>query len=136
MCDESPHVRRESAERSNYRSWPIMHEMALTESIVEIAADAAKKQDAGRVRRVFVEVGALSHVEPEALQFCFAAVSAGTIVEGAQLEIDRVPGAGWCLDCGKTVPLAERFAACPECGGTRVQMTAGDELRVREIEVE
>jgi hydrogenase nickel incorporation protein HypA/HybF len=113
-----------------------MHEMALTESIVEIAADAAKKQGAGKVRRVFVEVGALSHVEPEALQFCFAAVSAGTIAEGAELEIDRVPGAGWCLDCGKTVPLAERFAACPECGGARVQMTAGDELRVREIEVE
>jgi hydrogenase nickel incorporation protein HypA/HybF len=113
-----------------------MHEMALTESIVEIATDAAKKQDAGKVRRVFVEVGALSHVEPDALQFCFAAVSAGTIAEGAELEIDRVPGAGWCLDCGKTVPLAERFAACPECGGTRVQMTAGDELRVREIEVE
>jgi hydrogenase nickel incorporation protein HypA/HybF len=113
-----------------------MHEMALTESIVEIAAEAAKKQGAEKVKRVFVVVGALSHVEPDALQFCFAAVSAGTIAEGAELEIDRVPGAGWCLDCGKTVPIAERFDACPECGGCHVQMTEGDELRVREIEVE
>jgi hydrogenase nickel incorporation protein HypA/HybF len=113
-----------------------MHEMALTESIVEIAADAAKKQGAQKVKRVFVDVGALSHVEPEALQFCFVAVSAGTIAEGAALEIDRVPGAGWCLDCAKTVPIAERFGACPECGRYHVQMTGGDELRVREIEVE
>ena len=85
---------------------------------------------------MFVEVGALSHVEPEALLFCFAAVSAGTIAEGAELEIDRIPGAGWRLDCAETVALAERFGACPQCGGYRVQMTAGDELRVKEIEVE
>ena len=113
-----------------------MHEMALTESIVEIATDAAKKEGAEKVRRVLVDVGALSHVEPDALQFCFAAVSAGTIVEGAALEIDRIPGAGWCLDCRKTVAIAERYGACPECGRHHVQMTAGDELRVREIEVE
>ena len=113
-----------------------MHEMALTESIVEIATDAARKQGAEKVRRVFVDVGALSHVEPEALQFCFAAVAAGTMVEGAALEIDRVAGAGWCDDCGKTVAIAERFSDCPECGGFHVHMTAGDELRVREIEVD
>jgi len=42
-----------------------------------------------------------------------------------------------CLteDCGKTVALVERFSACPECGGFRVQMTAGDELKVREMEI-
>ena len=40
------------------------------------------------------------------------------------------------MDCGKTVPLAERFGPCPECGGFRVRMTAGDEMRVREIEVD
>jgi hydrogenase nickel incorporation protein HypA/HybF len=113
-----------------------MHEMALTESIVEIAVGAAKEQGAAKVKRVFVDVGALSHVEPEALQFCFAAVSAGTIAEGAELEIARVPGAGWCVDCGKSVPLTERFCACPDCGRYHVQMTAGDELRVREMDVE
>ncbi len=113
-----------------------MHEMALTESIVEIAVETAKREGAARVRRVFADIGALSHVEPEALLFCFDAVSAGTIAEGASLEIARVAGAGWCMDCGKTVPLAERFGPCPECGRFHVQMTAGDEMRVREIEVE
>lgn len=112
-----------------------MHEMALTESIVEIALDEAKKQGAQRVTRVFLDIGALSHVEPEALEFCFAAVAAGTAAEGASLEIARIPGAGWCLDCEKSVPLAERFGACPECGGYRVRMTAGDEMKIREMEI-
>jgi len=113
-----------------------MHEMALTESIVEIAVAAAQEQGAVRVKKVFVDVGALSPVEPEALLFCFAAVSAGTIAEGAEMEIARIPGSGWCADCGRSVPLAERFGACPECGGFHLQMRSGDELRVREIEVE
>jgi hydrogenase nickel incorporation protein HypA/HybF len=113
-----------------------MHEMALTESIVEIAAEGARKEGAAKVKRVCVEVGALSHVEPEALEFCFAAVSAGTIVEGAILEIDRVAGEGWCPDCRKPVVIAERFAPCPECAGFHVRVTSGDALRVREIEIE
>ena len=74
-------------------------------------------------------------VEPEALQFCFAAVSAGTLIEGATLEIERIPGAGWCVDCEKSVPLTERFGACPKCGGYAVRMTAGDEFKVREMEI-
>ena len=113
-----------------------MHELALTESIVEIAVEEARKQGARRVTRVFLDVGALSHVEPEALEFCFAAVANGTAAEGAKLEIERIAGVGWCPDCEKSVALAERFSACPECGRVRVQMTAGDELRIREMEID
>ena len=113
-----------------------MHEMSLTESIVEIAVEAAKREGAPRVRKVLVDIGMLSHVEPEALLFCFSAVSAGTIAEGATLEIARVPGAGWCMDCMKTVPLAERFGPCPECGGFHVHLTEGGEMRVSAIEVD
>ncbi len=113
-----------------------MHEMALTESIVEIAVESAKREGAVHVRRVFVEIGTLSHIEPEALLFCFSAVSAGTIAEGATLEISLVAGAGWCMDCSQTVPLAERFGPCPNCGGFHVQMSAGNEMRVKELEVD
>ena len=60
---------------------------------------------------------------------------AGTAAEGAALDIEDVEGAGWCPDCGKTVPLDERFGPCPECGGYKVRMTAGDEMKIRELEV-
>ncbi len=113
-----------------------MHEMSLTESIVEIALEEARRHGARKVTRVFLDIGALSCVEPEALQFCFTAVSSGTPAEGARLEIERIGGAGWCLDCGKSVAISERFGACPDCGGFRVQMTAGDELKIREMEVD
>ena len=112
-----------------------MHEMALTESMLEIALEEARKSGASRVARIRLDVGALSAVEPEALLFCFSAVSAGTAAEGAELVIERIEGAGWCPDCERTVSISERFDPCPECGGYKVQITKGGELRIRELEV-
>ncbi len=113
-----------------------MHELSLIENVVALVEDQRRKQDFSRVRSIRLRLGALGHAEPEALRFCFDAVTRGTIVDGARLEIDIVPGEGWCASCCRTVPLEERFAACPLCGNAPVRMTAGDELRVAEMEVE
>lgn len=112
-----------------------MHEMALTESLVEMIEEEGRKQGFARVARVRLEIGALGHVEPEAMWFCFPAVARGTIAEGATLDIVVTPGQGWCFDCEKTTPMSERFGACAHCGGRHVQMNGGDELRVKELEV-
>ena len=113
-----------------------MHEMSLTESVIGIIEEEARRQHFVRVRAVVLEIGVLACAEPEALRFCFDVVSRGTAAEGARLDLVLVPGAGWCFHCERTVALAERFAPCPECGHSRVQMTSGDALRVRELEVE
>ena len=113
-----------------------MHEMSLTEGVIGIVEEEARRRGITRVRAVVLEIGALACAEPEAMRFCFDVVSRGTPAEGARLEIVLVPGAGWCFDCERPVALAERFSPCPECGRFRVQMTSGDELRVRDMEVE
>jgi hydrogenase nickel incorporation protein HypA/HybF len=112
-----------------------MHEMSLMESVVEIACDAARENGATRIKSIRIDVGVLSHVDPEALRFCYDAIRRGSMAEEAELDIIRIPGEGWCLDCEKTVPLQERFGACPECGRHHVQMTSGDELKIRDLEV-
>ena len=113
-----------------------MHEVSLIESVVALVEDERRKQDFARVRRIRLQVGALGHAEPDALRFCFDAVIRGTVAEGAALEIDLVTGAGWCAQCRRTWPMAERFAACPICGIAPMQITAGCELRLAELEVE
>ncbi|MCM2474431.1 hydrogenase maturation nickel metallochaperone HypA [Rhizobium sp. CG5] len=112
-----------------------MHEMSLMESVVEIACETARANSASAIRSIRLDVGVLSHVNPEALSFCYDAIRRGTMAQDAALEINRIAGEGWCLDCGKTVELTERFGACPDCGNHRVQMTAGDELKIRDMEV-
>lgn len=113
-----------------------MHEMSIAESIVEIAEEAARREGAVRVRTVFAEIGALAGVEIEALRFCWDAVTREGLAVGAGLEITRIPGQGWCLDCSEAIALLSSFAPCPRCGGCQIAITGGTEMRVREIEVE
>lgn len=112
-----------------------MHEMALAESVVDIVERTAAKAGADKIGLVRLEIGALSHVEPQALRFAFEAVSIGSIAEGAALDIERPPGKAWCHDCGDTVEIAQFGAACPRCGGYKLQISGGDELRVKDMEV-
>lgn len=114
----------------------IMHEVALCQGVIGLIEDAASRHAFTRVRAVVLEIGLLGHVAPEAMAFCFDAVSRGTRAEGARLVIERIAGAGTCPDCRQTVRMVDRFAACPQCGGRRVQLTQGEEMRVREMEVE
>jgi len=109
--------------------------MALTESILRILETEAQRQGFSRVHVVRLEVGALSHADPESLRFCFDAVTRGSLAEGARLDILRPVGKGWCLPCGTEIAVARRFDPCPHCGGHQIQVTEGDDMRIKDLEV-
>lgn len=113
-----------------------MHEMTLAEGVLEIVEDAARREGLRRVRAVWLEIGQLSSVEPEAMRFCFDAVARDSVAAGARLEIVVTAGAAWCIECSERVALAELGAACPRCGGYRLRVTEGAEMRVKELEAE
>lgn len=113
-----------------------MHEMSLAEGILQIVEDAAGKQNFKKVTEVRLEIGALSGVEPEALTFCLDVVFRGSVAEGARVELERLPGQGFCLACAETVPVTALYDACPKCGGYQVQATGGTEMRVKDLLVE
>ena len=112
-----------------------MHEMSLCEGVLQILEEHAVKQGFKRVEKVWLEIGALSGVEIEAMRFCFDAVTRNSLADGAHLEIIEVPGEAWCMKCEKTVIVAQRFDACPHCGGYQLQVTGGDEMKIKELEV-
>lgn len=114
-----------------------MHEMSLTQGVLRILEEQAAQHGFSRVRTVWLEIGQLSHVDPDAMLFCFEAVAKGTaLAREARMEVVRVPGQGYCLDCSQTVTLAQRHDPCPACGGYHLAITAGDELKIKELEVE
>jgi len=106
------------------------------QSVVELIEDHARRDGFSRVRSVTLAIGRLSHVDPKALEFGFDAASRGTVAEGASLLIDPVPGAAFCLDCATTVAIDGREFPCPHCGGSRLLVTGGDEMKLKEIEVD
>ena len=113
-----------------------MHELSLCAGIVDVLREQATAHDYARVKTVRLEVGELAAVEVEALRFGFDVAARGTPADGATLEIVAVPGAAWCVPCACEVATHRRFDPCPRCGGHRLRLLAGDELRIRELEVE
>lgn len=110
-----------------------MHEMSIVEGIVDISLNHSKGK---KVISVDVEIGRLSSVVPEALEFCFDACSKDTELEGATLNIVRIDAAARCLDCKKEFKIESLYDGCSFCGGYRVDILRGEEMRVAAIEVE
>jgi hydrogenase nickel incorporation protein HypA/HybF len=112
-----------------------MHEMSLMESVREIVEDTARQHAARRVAVVRLQIGALATIEPDALRFCFDVVMQDGVAAGATLEIETVPGEAWCWECARTVRVAAALDPCPDCGGHRLQVTGGTDMRVHEIDL-
>jgi len=113
-----------------------MHEISLCQSVLRIIEQQATEQKYSLVKTVFLEVGALAGVEPEALRFGFAAVMKDSIADGARLEIIDIPGQAVCLQCKSRAEVQQRFDACPNCGAVALLIEKGEELRIKELEVE
>ena len=113
-----------------------MHEMSICESILDVLKDQAQAQKFDRVKRISLEIGPLAGVEIEALKFGFDVVMRDSLADGALLDIIETEGKAWCFACGSTVAIAARYEPCPECGSHQLQVTAGEEMRIKELEVD
>ncbi|MGA2126681.1 MAG: hydrogenase maturation nickel metallochaperone HypA [Xanthobacteraceae bacterium] len=109
-----------------------MHELGITRNIVAIVGDAAGGR---RVSRVTVEIGKLSGVMAEAVAFCFEVVASGTGLDGATLEIREIEGRARCLACGGEFAVHTLYAPC-SCGSRRIVVLAGEELKIKTMELE
>jgi hydrogenase nickel incorporation protein HypA/HybF len=108
-----------------------MHELAIAQHVIEICAEAS---GGARVTRIVLEIGKLSAVLPDAVRFCFDLAAQDTVAEGAALEIVETPGLAACRLCGSRMALERPFGRCA-CGGTDLEWLAGDELRIKTMEV-
>jgi hydrogenase nickel incorporation protein HypA/HybF len=109
-----------------------MHELGIARNIVAIVGEAAEGR---RVRRVMLDVGKLSGVAADAVLFCFDAVSQGTMLEGATLDIREIDGRARCLACATEFVVPSFLTPCP-CGSRRLAHIAGEELNIKSMEVD
>src|SRR5262245_12175239 len=100
-----------------------------------MVAAVAETVGPARVAKVRLQIGQLAGVVPEALRFCFDACARGTTLEGATLEIDEIAARGRCRRCGAELAMTTFLDPCP-CGGTDIELLAGQELRIKDVEVE
>lgn len=112
-----------------------MHELSLAGGILRLIEQTRERDPFERVTHVALEVGALSGVEVESLRFALQAIAPDTCLAGAEIEIQEPPAQAWCLPCGQSVPILQRFDLCPQCGSAQLQATSGTELRLVDLRV-
>lgn len=113
-----------------------MHELAITESLISLINSEAEERGFGKVLGIRLRVGEYSGIVPECLREFFPIASAGSIAEGAELEIEPLRASFRCLSCGYEGEIPRREARCPSCGGEQIKMTAGREFFVESLTVE
>ena len=113
-----------------------MHEMSLAENLLQIFETSAITQKFHRVRGVVLEIGKLSAVEPEAMRFCFDIVMRGTLAEDALLDIIETTGEGCCKNCSAVFAMDALYGLCPVCDSPHLEITAGRQMRVKDLSVE
>jgi hydrogenase nickel incorporation protein HypA/HybF len=112
-----------------------MHEATLAVSLMDLIADAVRREGCSRAISATIEVGALSAVEPEALVQAIEVASMGGAHQGLRLVIERPMGAAHCMACGSAAVLASRAEPCPACGSHKLLVTGGEGLRLKDLEV-
>ena len=113
-----------------------MHELAITQSMFDLALEQAEKAGARKVGTINLVIGEMTGVVGECVQFYFDFLSRGTIAEGAALAFKMVPTKARCRDCDRSFELKEFDWACPHCQGKSLEIIAGQELFLESIEVE
>ena len=107
-----------------------LHELAIAQSILKTVRHEQRQRRLPTVASVGVRVGALSGVLPDALQFGFEALVAGTPLEACTLTIEHVPVRGACSVCETTFEVQDFRFCCPHCGSGRIDVTQGYELDI------
>ena len=113
-----------------------MHELPVTEGILAVALDAARRHHASRITTIDLVIGELGSIVDDSIQFYFDLLSRGTPAEGALLRFRREPAEVVCWDCGRRwSACAPLPSACPTCCSAHLQVAGSQAFAVESIEV-
>jgi hydrogenase nickel incorporation protein HypA/HybF len=113
-----------------------MHELTITESLLEIALRHAEKANAKRISDLYLVIGDLSSVIDESVQFYWDIIAKDTPAEGANLHFQRKATEIECLDCREVFHPKNNNLACPNCHSIRINIRSGEEFFLEAINIE
>ena len=113
-----------------------MHELGVTQSMLDIVIAQAEAVQAKKIARVNLVIGEMSNIVGDCLQFYFDFLSRDTIASGAILSMQRVPSQFRCRNCGTVFSPNGSHWSCPNCQQWNVEVATGQEFYIDSIEVE
>ena len=113
-----------------------MHELAVCQGLMSQVEQIAAREQADCVTLIRLSIGPLSGVEAQLLEDAFPIAAAGTVAEGASLQIDQLGVRVKCLTCGEESDAKANRLLCGACGDYRTQLVSGDEMLLMSVELE
>jgi hydrogenase nickel incorporation protein HypA/HybF len=113
-----------------------MHELSVTENILKITLEYAEKEKATKVTDIYLNIGQLSSIVDDSVQFYWDLIAKDTICESAKLTFNRIPARMSCKSCQNEYNLGPEPGPCPVCGSHDVLVISGDEFQMDSINIE
>ncbi len=112
-----------------------MHELSIAQSIVELAEEVAEKEKADSVQSIDIEVGALSGVVLDALNFAMEITVKNTRLRNAKINYLKINGKAECKECFCQFETNDLLAFCPKCKQANYRIVDGKQLRIKSLVV-
>lgn len=114
-----------------------MHDIESCRAILGIVDEESKKHNGKRVVRLKISIGSLSGTDPEHLKDTLTLCSRGTVAEGAEMEIIKIPAKIRCLACDYVFEsYAPGIPNCKNCRSSKTKMIGGDGVTLESLEIE
>lgn len=103
--------------------------------LIDLLERVGEENSLACIQRVALDLGEVSGVVEQQLQDCWKwARGKHALLEGAVLEVRRIPAVTVCNACGRTYATVEHGRICPHCESPDTQLLHGNELEVVEVE--
>ena len=113
-----------------------MHELAICQALISQLETIAHDNNAERITSITVGMGPLSGVEEQLLKNAYPLASAGSIADGADLQIRLTPLRVRCTKCTQESEVKPNHLVCSHCGDWRTEVLSGDELLLLRVEMD
>ena len=113
-----------------------MHELAVTENIVNIALSKAAEVQATKIIKISIVIGELSGFVPDCIEFYFESISKETIAEKAKLDFEITSARFRCRDCSTISSSEDLIWTCPKCQSHKLEVVGGQEFYIKDLEIE
>ena len=113
-----------------------MHELSVLKQMIRTIEHTCREQQIEKVETIVLQVGELSDFLPEFARDVFPMAVEGTFLEGAGLQMERVPALGRCRECRTEFHPSEHQFRCPVCASLRIELLSGREVFIKELIIE
>ncbi len=113
-----------------------MHELSIVMNILETVEDSAIEHKATKVSEIELEIGLLSGIEFDALEFAFEHAPKSKLLQNVKFQINKIQPLAKCSECQHEFDTSEYSTPCPECHSFRTELIRGDELKIQSYRME